>query len=173
MRKVRALQVLVGSVAVAAALAGSAIPALAQQPDPEAPEGTYLIRSEHAVGWQIYSCNDNNVYQFSRPYATLTNDVVHYGPGNPGAWWETYNQPFSRVRAVAVGTFPNDDPGSNIPDLLLNAAETEGDGPLANVSNVIRRNAVGGGPDRPGQPCDPADGDLWVDYEADYEFYGQ
>ncbi len=162
---------MVGAAVVGAALAGSAVPASAGAPDPQAPEGTTLLRTEHAVGWQIYTCNSAGVLQFSRPYAGLTGDIVHYGPGNPGAWWETYNQPYSAVRAVAVGTFPNDDPGNNIPDLLLEAAQNEGDGPLSAITHVIRRNSQGGGPDRVGQPCEPGSADVWVDYRTDYEFY--
>lgn len=137
--------------------------------DPEAPQGTVLDRVEQAVGWQIYPCSDGEVSSdtVNRPYAGLSGEIVHYGPG---PFWETYgDQGYSRIRAARVGDpFPNE-PG-NIPDLLLEVNLTEGEGPLAGVTNVIRRNSTGGFA-QAGDYCEPGATEKWVDYTANYEFY--
>jgi Protein of unknown function (DUF3455) len=139
--------------------------------DPQAPAGTYLILSAQASGWQIYACVNGSL-AFSRPYAGLTDEIVHWGPG---PYWETYgDQDFSRIRGALAtnGTFPNDDPAWNIPDLLLNVISSEGDGLLADTVNIIRRNSSGG-VGAVGSSCASGSDDVWVAYTATYEFYGQ
>lgn len=164
----RPLQILAGALATAGALVALAAPATAQTTDPQPPAGTVLVRSESARGYQIYSCNSSGALQFSRPYAGLSGKIIHWGPG---PFWETYDQPYSRIRGAATGTFPNPDPQQNIPDLTLTVTETVGTGPLAGITDIIRRNSTGGGPTRAGQPCQVGSADVWVDYRATYEFY--
>jgi hypothetical protein len=145
---------------------------------PQSPGDTALLRSEYATGWQIYACV-NGALTFSRPYANLTGEIVHWGPGfdpdllaaGPGPRWETYGgQGFSRIRGQVASSFPNENPAANIPDLLLDVVGSEGDGPLAGVVNIIRRGSTGGTA-AVGSSCDPASGETWIDYSATYEFY--
>ncbi len=137
--------------------------------DPQAPQGTYLLRSETAQGWQIYGCV-NGTLTFSRPYAGLSGEIIHFGPG---PFWETYgNQPFSRIRGGGAVAFPNPDPAWNIPDLLLNVVSSEGGGPLASAVNIIRRDSTGGTA-AVGSSCAAGSPEIWVPYTATYEFYAR
>lgn len=152
------------AAAGALTLPASAAHADSALPDPQQPAGTVLDRVEVATGWQIYNCADGAVTGFSRPYAGLSGEIVHWGPG---PFWETYgDQGFSRIRGAVVASFPNE-PG-NIPDLLLNVVSTEGDGPLAGDTQIIRRDATGGVA-VVGEACDGSA--KWIDYTATYEFY--
>jgi Protein of unknown function (DUF3455) len=153
-------------VAVMMMSAGSVVLA---DSDPQAPGDTYLLRAEEAQGWQIYACVDGAL-TFSRPYAGLSGEIVHFGPG---PFWETYgDQGFSRIRGGGAVAFPNDNPGENIPDLLLNVVSSEGDGPLAGAVNIIRRNSRGGTA-AVGSACENDSDEIWVPYTATYEFYAR
>jgi hypothetical protein len=141
---------------------------------PQLPDGVQVLRAEQAQGFQIYTCQGT----FQRPYAELTGEIVHYGPGGafptdiPGPRWETYGgQGFSRVIGSVApgGAFPNADPGSNIPDLLLNVIAVEGDGPLAQATNILRLNTTGGTFPQGDFFCDQ-NNEVWVPYTATYVF---
>jgi hypothetical protein len=147
----------------------ASVPSAFAESDPQAPGDTYLLRSEEAQGWQIYACV-NGALAFSRPYAGLSGEIVHFGPG---PFWETYgDQGFSRIRGGGAIAFPNENPGANIPDLLLNVVSSEGDGPLASAVNIIRRNSCGGTA-VVGSSCENGSDEVWVNYTATYEFYAR
>jgi Protein of unknown function (DUF3455) len=156
------------SAVVAMAVMSPIHPAFAES-DPQAPDDTYLLRAEEAEGWQIYACV-NGALAFSRPYAGLSGEIVHFGPG---PFWETYgDQGFSRIRGGGAVPFPNENPAENIPDLLLNVVSSEGDGPLASAVNIIRRNSRGGTA-AVGSWCEDGSDEIWVPYTATYEFYAR
>jgi hypothetical protein len=157
------------SSAVVALAMMSPIHSASADSDPQAPDDTYLFRTEEAQGWQIYACVNGSL-TFSRPYAGLSGEIVHWGPG---PFWETYgDQGFSRIRGGGAVAFPNDNPGENIPDLLLNVVSSEGDGPLAGAVNIIRRNSIGGTA-AVGSSCEDGSDEIWVPYTTIYEFYAR
>ncbi len=179
MKALRSCLALLGAGVAAAALVGPAPSASAATTDPTAPSGTRLLSTHSAQGHQIYRCSDAGTLVFDRPYAGLSGQIVHWGPGTgpgvtalPGPRWETYGtQTFSRIRGGASTAFANPDPGNNIPDLLVTVAGREGNGPLARTTHVIRRDSRGGTDGRVGGSCTPGSADVWIPYTTTYEFY--
>lgn len=166
--------VIPAALVLTAALSITAVTAQADDTvDPQLPDGVEVLRVEQAEGVQIYTCQG----AFQRPFAGLTGEIIHYGPGGafqtdtPGPRWETYgDQGYSRVigRVAQGGTFANADPGSNIPDLLLDVIASDGDGPLSQATNILRLDATGGTFPQDGY-CDE-NNEVRVPYTATYVF---
>ena len=130
------------------------------------PEEARLWFALHAVGVQIYTCNETGSWVFQAPEAVLLNNGdqevgIHYA----GPRWELGDG--SIVLAALVPPIYTPDPDA-IPWLLLRAVENTGHGRLKDVTYIQRLNTTGG--TAPTSACDAGE-EARVDYTADYFFY--
>jgi Protein of unknown function (DUF3455) len=163
------------ATALCAAIAGCA--AAPPAPGPlRVPADQSLIKQLHATGVQIYECQPTKKdpeqfeWTFRGPEASLTtqggrNVGKHYS----GPTWESNDG--SRVVGEVVGTSPSATPNS-IPQLLLRAKATAGNGLFTHVQFIQRLNTVGGSVPATGCRREQAGQQLRASYTADYLFYG-
>ena len=165
---------LIGTVAILAAyIAGvrmlSPLPAAAEVPDAIAAPGEIPVTSVHAVGAQVYECQNSSagklVWQFREPVATLLIAGKTVGRHYAGPTWEMSDGSAvsAKVLARAPGASAND-----IPLLKLEVTARHGSGKLSNVTTIQRLNTQGGTADG---ACDSSGALLSVPYTADYVFY--
>jgi hypothetical protein len=131
-------------------------------PEIQAPPGNRLIARMYARGVQVYQCI-TGAWAFLEPAAVLSDwgpAAIHFrGPS-----WES-TRDGSLVEAKVVASSPV--PGS-IPQLLLQATRTRGDGIFGRVTYIQRLNTTGGV--APTTAC--TDGQTQgVPYTAEYRFY--
>lgn len=139
----------------------------------QAPAGERLVLRVHAQGTQSYECTaagDHGEWKFKGPNAVLNGDRdaligIHYG----GPTWEAVDG--SKVVGALVASVPAAD-GHSIPQLLLKAKATSGDGTFSRIRSIQRLETRGG--EAPGTQCGVADAGRKVDvpYSAVYVFYG-
>jgi hypothetical protein len=152
----------------APALSISATPAKPIEAAPgsiDVPKGNKLVATLPARGVQVYQCIDK-AWTLLEPDATLTqhNEVVALHTRGP-VWVSTVDG--SAVNAAAV-------PGASvtregaIPELLLKAAATRGDGLFGKVTFVQRLETKGGL--APTGTCTPGT-QISSRYEARYTFF--
>ena len=164
-----------------AAVASSEKGALAQSGaaggSPQPPAGSVLLRSAHAVGYQVYGCGANGDWSAAEPVAALFTDkgetVRHYRDTNPVApTWEAADG--SKVHAALENGKPDQSVPSSTPDSIpqlgLKAAPGDGRGIFGYVTYVIRANTSGG--THPAGSCSlPPGKRMSMQYRADYYFY--
>lgn len=132
------------------------------------PPGNTQVAKFAATGVQIYQCT-NSAWTFVEPAASLIgfetaqhkpNLAIHFrGP----SWQSTTDG--SLVEAKSIATSPVE---GAIPQLLLQASKTRGDGVFGKVTYVQRLNTKGGL--APTTTC--TDGATTsVPYKADYRFF--
>lgn len=178
-----------GSIALAALLtivfsllgplpvsAGPGEQAGAVPPQLEVPPGYELLFRMHALGVQIYECQQGQ-WAFRAPRAALFDPETHRRVGShyggidrgltPGPWWES-RADSSRIRAGNAVSAPSPNEGS-IPLLRLEVLERQGAGMFTQVSYIQRLNTVGGV--GPTGACEGG-AKRQVVYTADYFFYG-
>jgi hypothetical protein len=140
------------------------------------PADEALIKQLRATGVQIYECaptkNDPAQFDwvFRGPEAKLMSKGgaaagKHYG----GPTWESSDG--SRVVGEMIASSPSAKPNS-IPQLLLRAKATSGNGVFTQVHFIQRLNTVGGAVPVPGCRKEQAGQQLRASYSADYLFYG-
>lgn len=173
----RGARTLAGMAAIAV-VAGSAWSVGAQEMEvPEAlavPEGNAALFALAAEGVQIYDCAEDPAepgtlaWVFREPEADLFNAVgERVGSHYAGPTWEASDG--STVVGEVVERADADEADA-IPLLLLEAAETTGEGVLSTVTYVQRLGTIGGA--APTEGCDEANEgeELRVDYAATYVF---
>lgn len=162
-------------IAPAAVFASTAAPIAVPAPL-EVPPGVVFLFKSHAVGIQMYECQ-NGQWAFRAPSALLIDPdhhrptAIHYGGIDrgmtPGPWWESMRDR-SRIRGGNAISAPSTNPNS-IPQLRLEVLEHQGSGVFTKASYIQRLDTIGGvgptgacttGARRP------------VPYSADYYFYG-
>jgi hypothetical protein len=163
-------------IALCAAMAGCAAapPAPAQL---HVPADQSLIKALHATGVQIYECGpgkkDPSQFEwvFKAPEASLvTKGGRNAGRHYAGPTWESTDG--SRVIGEVIASSPSTKPNS-IPELLLRAKATAGNGLFTPVQYIQRLNTVGGSPPAVvGCGKEQTGQQLRVSYTADYVFYG-
>ena len=136
------------------------------------PAGQQLGFQADAKGVQIYECqvssSGESKWALSAPEAELFDAAGNLaGKHYAGPTWESVDG--SRVAAKKESEH-HQDPGA-IPWLLLRATEHQGQGSLAPVTFIVRKNTSGGLP--PPEGCDAAHGGdtARVPYTAVYVFY--
>jgi hypothetical protein len=152
---------------------GVSIIAAAQNiPSPPAnlkpPAGNTLIRTVHASGDQVYTC-DGAAWTLTGPDAKLYDDHGKLvGSHFAGPTWE-WAADGSRVTGRVVASITLDP--DSIPWLLLTAIDHSGDGVMKDVSSVQRLNTRGG--KAPSSACDAAHkgSKARAHYTADYAFF--
>jgi hypothetical protein len=134
------------------------------------PAGNVLSLVYHANGVQVYQCTAG-AWTFVEPAASLTGRsvaqrrpkrlvAVHFrGP----SWESTGDGSLVEARAVA-----NSPVTGSIPELLLQATKTRGDGVFGHVT-YVQRLATRGGVAPTGACTDGAT--IGVPYRAEYRFY--
>jgi len=125
------------------------------------PPGNRLIAALDAQGVQVYQCTAG-AWTFLEPIAALGDptSVIHFrGPS-----WESIRDG-SLVEAATVASSPV--PGA-IPQLLLQATRTRGDGIFGDVTYVQRLDTVGGV--APTTACKTGQ-TQGVPYTAEYRFF--
>jgi hypothetical protein len=135
----------------------------------EVPPGNVLIADMRGQGVQVYRCTAG-AWAFVEPAANLTgwtkrpghhSTAVHFrGPS-----WESTDDG-SLVEAKAAASSPVT---GSIPQLLLHATNTRGDGVFGHVS-YLQRLATHGGAAPTGACTDG--GAIGVPYRAEYRFFG-
>jgi len=129
--------------------------------------GDKVVLQVHAEGAQIYQCkataSGGLSWQFREPIAALFRDGVTVGRHYQGPTWEIQGSTVAgKVAARAPGATSKD-----IAWLRLDVSDSQGDGPLKEVTIVQRINTRGG--EFAGE-CDKV-GELFaVPYGADYIF---
>jgi hypothetical protein len=136
------------------------------------PEGEQLVLQVHAVGFQIYVCQQTDAkyaWALKAPDAELHDQqgsVVgrHYA----GPAWKYKDGSEVTGKLVAKVDSPDAD---SIPWLLLTAAGHSGDGVLSRVDSIQRIHTKGGFP--PKNDCDASkvNHEMKSAYTADYYFY--
>ena len=126
------------------------------------PPGNRLVARLDGQGVQVYQCNAG-AWAFLEPVAQLsdgTSTAIHFrGPS-----WESPRDG-SLIEAATVASSPV---AGAIPELLLQATKTRGDGIFGKVTYVQRLDTTGGL--APTTAC--ADGQTrGIPYTADYLFY--
>jgi hypothetical protein len=157
------------SSAAPAAAGGAALAADATSYDPvpsaiRVPPGNRLVARLDAQGVQVYQCTAG-AWGFLEPVAALSDRspadaTIHFrGPS-----WESIRDG-SLVEATTIASSPV---VGSIPQLLLQATRTRGDGIFGSVTYVQRLNTTGGV--IPTTAC--TDGQTrGVPYTAEYRFY--
>jgi hypothetical protein len=145
-----------GTAAASGTDNGSVPPAI------QVPPGNTLIAEFDARGVQVYQCTAG-AWSFLEPAAELSAQgasAIHFrGPS-----WES-PQDGSLVEGRAVASSPV---AGSIPQLLLQATRTRGDGVFGGVTYIQRLNTTGGV--APTTAC--TDGQTaGIPYTADYRFY--
>jgi len=133
-------------------------------PEIQVPPGNQLAAQLNAWGVQIYQCTAG-AWAFLEPAAHLADwgqTAIHFrGPS-----WES-TQDGSLVEARVVASSPV---AGSIPQLMLQATRTRGDGIFGHVTYIQRLNTTGGV--KPTTAC--TDGQTQgVPYTAQYRFYVQ
>ena len=147
-------------------------------PSPDVPEnikpqeGEQLVLQVHAVGFQIYVCQQTDAkyaWALKAPDAELHDQQAgvvgrHYA----GPAWKYKDGSEVTGKLVAKVDSPDAD---SIPWLLLTAAGHSGDGVLSRVDSIQRIHTKGGLP--PKNDCDASKVNhaLKSAYTADYYFY--
>ena len=150
---------LLGGAATASATpAGSKVPAEIKVPDGNRPLATYF-----GEGVQIYGCT-NGAWTLIQPAAVLSKHGKPVALHSKGPVWTSIVDG-STVGAAAVATSPRKDA---IPEVLLKANLTTGDGIFGKVTYVQRLNTRGGV--APAGAC-TAGAQTAVRYSADYAFW--
>ena len=135
------------------------------------PANEQLVAHVHAKGDQIYVCKEDvsqYAWTLKAPDAQLFDkDGKPFGKHFAGPSWEASDG--SRVKGKATANAPSPDADS-IPWLLLTVVDHSGQGVLARVTSIQRRNTKGG--KAPSSGCDAAHAgqELRVPYSADYLF---
>jgi hypothetical protein len=163
-------------IAFCAATAGCAAAPPAPAPL-RVPADQSLIKALHATGVQIYECQpakkDPSQFEwaFKAPEAGLvTKGGRNAGRHYAGPTWESTDG--SRVVGELIASSPSTKPNS-IPELLLRAKATAGNGLFTPVQYIQRLNTVGGSaPAVVGCGKEQTGQQLRVSYTADYVFYG-
>jgi Protein of unknown function (DUF3455) len=158
-------------IAVAGCAAAPSVPEPLRVPTPQV-----LIKQLHATGVQIYQCqptkSDPSQFEwaFKQPEATLlTKGGRNFGKHYAGPSWEANDG--SKVIGEMVARSDSPKPGS-IPELLLRAKATSGNGVFTGVKFIQRLNTVGGNSPMVACRQDQAGQQLRASYAADYLFYG-
>jgi Protein of unknown function (DUF3455) len=143
-----AVAAFVGPAVLFAMSAGAATPAqLAAPPD------TQVVESTTAAGVQVYACEFDAAHHlawaFKNPLARLYDghgqELAHHFAGPS---WQARDG--STIVGHVLAQAPSDTPGS-IPQLLLEAKSTAGDGALSAVRYVQRLDTAGGA--APAESC--------------------
>lgn len=145
-------------------------PAVAQVPPQlRVPDGNKKIASLQAAGVQTYTCA-NGTWTFLEPAATLwkPNDAgrraVALHSRGP-VWISTVDGSAVNAAAVPGGSVPHK---NAVPELLLKATATRGDGLFGSVSYIQRLHTRGGV--QPTGGCTSGT-QIGVPYSATYVFY--
>ncbi|MGI5455651.1 DUF3455 domain-containing protein [Streptomyces sp. CA-249302] len=128
------------------------------------PDGNKLTAVYAARGVQTYTCTDG-AWKLLEPAATLSDKrgrTVALHSRGP-VWVSTVDG--SAVNGAAIATSPKT---GTIPELLLQATATRGEGTFAGVSYIQRLNTTGGV--APATACTGTD-QVSVAYTATYAFY--
>jgi hypothetical protein len=149
-------------------LAVSAWSAQAQSIEPPDAHASFSAR---ATGVQIYACEYDASHTlgwvFRQPRATLFDEhgiaVIEHSAGPS---WQADDG--SRIEGSVLAQTPSDAPDS-VPQLLLRARSTGGQGRLSSVRYVQRVNTVGGV--KPAAPCTVEHESGSSPYIATYVFY--
>jgi Protein of unknown function (DUF3455) len=161
-----ALGVSVGPAATAGVAAADAAPVVASRsvpPELAVPAGNKLVAVLPALGVQIYQCA-GGAWTFVEPAAQLFDGIRPAAVHFRGPSWES-TRDGSLVVGRAIANLPVD---GSIPQLLLTAAQTRGDGVFGHVT-FIQRLATTGGAMPTGACTDGAT--QGVRYTARYLFY--
>ncbi|MDQ1644064.1 MAG: hypothetical protein QOJ50_248 [Cryptosporangiaceae bacterium] len=161
--------IIVGGAGISGAAQAPANPTVPKEL--KVPAGNVLSSSFQAHGVQIYQCTAGK-WVFLEPAASLTGktvagnggtlDVLHFrGPS-----WESV-QDGSLVEGTLAASVPSPTPGT-IPQLLVRATKTQGNGLLGHVTFVQRIATKGGA--APAGSC-AGTRVLSVKYTAVYRFY--
>jgi hypothetical protein len=150
-----------------------AVTALAQQQDPTQPlPSEHPILTLHAIGSQIYACQQTNnsyTWVFVAPAARLFdstgNEVATHGDGP--VW--NY-QDGSSIQGVVQAKSPSPD-GASIPWLLLKAANPQRTGILTTIDFIRRSDTHGGAAPATGCDADHQGDFIRIPYTAIYTFY--
>lgn len=158
------------SLTAALATALLSVPAAAAEvPDAIAAPGEILITTVHAQGAQVYECKSDPTgklaWQFREPIATLFENDKTVGRHYTGPNWELSDGSAIAGKVVARTSGAT---AKDIPLLKLEVTSRRGNGRLADVATIQRRNTKGGAADG---PCESAGAFLSVPYSADYAFY--
>ena len=140
----------------------------------KAPEGENLVLTAHALGVQIYTCQQSSegkyTWTLKGPEAELRDSrgtliVRHYA----GPTWKHNDGSSITGKPVARADSPD---ANSVPWLLLSATGHEGNGVLSRVSSIQRIETRGGQPPAAGD-CDASKQgkDAKSPYTADYYFY--
>ena len=131
-------------------------------PEIQVPPGNTLRAEFDARGVQVYQCT-SGAWSFLEPAAVLSSQAlsaIHFrGP----SWESTDDGSLVEARAVASSPVPG-----SIPQLLLQATRTRGDGIFGGVTYIQRLNTTGGV--APTTACTTGQ-TQGVPYTADYLFY--
>ena len=159
---------LVATAASGQAAAGHPLPSLTGIPAAlQVPDGNQRVAVLDAKGVQSYTCV-NGAWTFLEPAATLweksdpTKQPVALHSRGP-VWISTRDG--SAVNAAAAASVPRD---GAVPELLLKATATRGDGLFSDVSYIQRLRTRGGL--APTTACTGTD-QIGVAYSATYAFY--
>jgi hypothetical protein len=134
-------------------------------PEIQVPPGNRLVASLNARGVQVYQCTAA-AWAFLEPAAWLSDWFQPVAIHFRGPSWES-TRDGSLVEATVVASSPV---AGSIPQLLLQATRTRGDGIFGSVTYIQRLNTTGGV--KPTTAC--TDGQTQgVPYTAQYRFYVQ
>ncbi|MFJ8361753.1 DUF3455 domain-containing protein [Streptomyces sp. NPDC093984] len=138
-------------------------------PQLRVPDGNRRIASLEAAGVQTYTCT-NGAWAFLEPAATLwkrhdggRHTVALHSRGP--VWISTVDGSAVNAAAVPGASVPHE---NAVPELLLKATATRGDGMFGSVSYVQRLQTRGGV--QPTGSC-TSGSQLGVPYSATYVFY--
>jgi hypothetical protein len=146
----------------------------------EAPAGATVIARYHAVGKQIYTCTATSsdagadaattyAWTLKAPDATLWDSECHMaGTHFAGPTWKSTDGSSvvgARLASAASAT------ANSIPQLLLKAMTTSGEGIFANVTFVQRLDTIGGIAPADGCNAGTVNAESSIDYNANYYFY--
>jgi hypothetical protein len=133
-----------------------------------AAKGKSIVETVHAQGVQIYECKagtaGNATWQFREPLATLLIDGKTVGRHFAGPGWELDDG--SRIKGKVAAQAPGAT-DKDIPILLLDVIEHQGNGRLSEVTTVQRLETNGGAF---GGSCEKLGALHLEPYSADYLF---
>jgi hypothetical protein len=146
-----------------------------QVPDKiKAPAGEEVLLQVHASGKQIYTCqvaaDGTFAWILKAPEAELYDQQgTVIGRHYAGPTWSDKDGSEVSGKAVGKADSPHSD---SIPWLLVTATGHSGDGVLSRVTSIQRIHTKGGLPPAAGD-CNASkrDGEVRIDYSADYYFY--
>ena len=137
------------------------------------PAGTELVLRAHALGVQIYVCQEGAdgklAWALKAPEATLYDEQgAVIGQHYAGPAWKHNDGSEITAKVAARVNAPD---ATAIPWLLLRVTGHSGSGALSRVTSIVRVQTVGGQP--PAGGCDAAarGTEARSEYEAEYYFY--